>query len=180
MAISGCFSDLSLAELFQMLEQGLKTGRLTIQAESGSRQRFYIWLKQGRIVGGAHQLDGQGLLSIIQQQGWFSARAATRITEVCAVNRPAGICLKEQGLLNTAQLKLLFSLQVLQPVHQLADLSDGLFQFDSKAALPSLEMTGLTAMYKDVKLMKSSDISTLSNLQDSLPNLTSNLVTAAA
>lgn len=98
MAISGLLSELSLPEIFQLLEQGNKTGRLTIKATSlypsQQDQNFYIWFKQGHIVAAANRLDGQGLLSIIQQRGWLTIRAASRITDVCATNQPAGLCLK--------------------------------------------------------------------------------------
>jgi hypothetical protein len=64
MAISGFLSELSLPEIFQLLEQGKKTGRLTIKAQSPHSslkgENFYIWFKQGLIVAAANRLDGQG------------------------------------------------------------------------------------------------------------------------
>ena len=83
MAISGFLSELSLPEIFQLLEQGNQTGRLTIKAQSPNSslkgENFYIWFKQGLIVAAANRLEGQGLLSIIQPYCWLSVRAAARI-----------------------------------------------------------------------------------------------------
>jgi hypothetical protein len=174
MAISGFLSELSLAEIFQLLEQGNKTGRLTIKAQSHlssqHEKNFYIWFKQGHIVAAANRLDGQGLLSIIQQRGWLSMRAAARITDVCATNQPAGLCLKSQGVLEAEQLKILFNYQVLNQICQLFELEDGRFQFDTKMPLPTSEMTGLTAIPKEVILMGLRAMRNWQVLEDKLPD----------
>lgn len=173
MAISGFLSELSLPEIFQLLEQGNKTGRLTIKAQashlSPQGQNFYIWFKQGQIIAAGNRLDGQGLLSIIQQRGWLSVRAAARITDVCATNQPAGLCLKSQGILEAEQLKMLFNYQVLNQVCQLFELRDGWFEFNVKTPLPTSEMTGLTAMPKEVILKGLRAMRNWQPLEDKLP-----------
>ena len=183
MAISGYLSEFSLPEIFQLLEQGNKTGRLSIQERSDhpsySGKIFRIWFKQGHIVAAADRVDGQGLMSIIQRRGWINSQVATRIVEVCAINQPAGLCLKEQGLLEAEQLKLLFSQQVLQQVCKLFELQDGQFQFDPKIPLPSAEMTGLTAPPKEVTLAGLRVLRDWSVLQDKLPEAGSGLVSVA-
>jgi len=182
MAISGYLSEFSLPEIFQLLEQGDKTGRLSIQVQTQAHHSLqkghtcHIWFKQGQIVAASDRLDGQGLLSMIQQRGWISARAVARITEVCAVNQPAGLCLKAQGLLEAEQLKLLFSQQVLQQVCRLFEVEDGQFQFDGKAALPSGEMTGLTAPPKEVTLAGLRVLRDWTMLQSKFPEITSGLL----
>ncbi|WP_071188185.1 DUF4388 domain-containing protein [Trichormus sp. NMC-1] len=182
MAISGFLSELSLSEIFQLLEQGNKTGRLTIKSQlphsSQQGKNFYVWFKQGKIVAAADRLDGIGLLSIIQQKGWLSMRSATRITDVCATNQPAGLCLKSQGVLEAEQLKILFNYQVLTQVCRLFELEDGWFQFDAETILPISEMTGLVGIPKEVILMS---LRAMRNwkwnmLEDKLPNPISALV----
>jgi Domain of unknown function (DUF4388) len=184
MAISGYLSEFSLSEIFQLLEQGNKTGRLSIQERSDcpsyKGKIFRIWFKQGHIVAAADRVDGQGLMSIIQRRGWISSRAAARITEVCALHQPAGLCLKEQGLLEAEQLKLLFSQQVLQQVCKLFELQDGQFQFDHKALLPSAEMTGLTAPAKEVTLAGLRVLRDWHMLQSKLPEPASGLTNAVS
>ncbi|MTJ49623.1 DUF4388 domain-containing protein [Dolichospermum sp. UHCC 0259] len=180
MAISGFLSELSLPEIFQLLEQGNKTGRLTIKAQgsnlSAQAQNFYVWFQQGRIIAAGNRLDGQGLLSIIQQRGWLSARVAARITQVCVIDQPAGLCLKAQGILEAEQLKMLFNYQVLNQVCQLFELPDGKFQFDTNTPLPNSELTGLTAMPKDVLLKGLRAMRNWQPLQDKLPDPNSALV----
>ncbi|WP_245939995.1 DUF4388 domain-containing protein [Stenomitos frigidus] len=87
MAISGYLSEFSLPEIFQLLEQGNKTGRLSVQERSQQSScnglTLHIWFKQGHIIAAADRLDGQGLVSIIQRRGWISSRVAARIAEVC-------------------------------------------------------------------------------------------------
>jgi hypothetical protein len=183
MAISGFLSELSLPEIFQLLWQGNKTGRLTIKANnspglhlSQQEQNFYIWFKQGLIIAAANSLDGQGLLSIIQQRGWLSMGAATRITSVCNTNQPVGLCLKSQGVLEAEQLKMLFNYQVLTQVCQLFELQDGRFQFDTNTPFPNSEMTGLTAIPKEVILMSLRYMRNWTALKDKLPDPTFALV----
>ncbi|WP_413171589.1 DUF4388 domain-containing protein [Anabaena azotica] len=180
MAISGFLSELSLPEIFQLLEQGNKTGRLTIKAKSPDSSQegkdFHIWFKQGLIVAAANRLDGQGLLSIIQKQGWLTARAAARITDVCATNQPTGLCLKLQGILDAQQLKMLFSYQVLNQVCKLFELQDGSFHFDSRTSIPNSEMTGLTAIPKEVILKGLRVLRNWKMLEDKLPDPTCALI----
>lgn len=81
MSITGFLSDFSLSEIFRFLEQGRRTGRRTVCTLSkipGTPAKcHYIWVERGRIVAAANQLDEQGLISLIAQQGWFSDRVMT-------------------------------------------------------------------------------------------------------
>jgi hypothetical protein len=180
MAISGYLSEFSLPELFQLLAQGNKTGRLSIQERSTcpmyKGKIFRIWFQQGSIIAAADRTDGLGLMSLMQERGWISTRVVSRIAEVCAFNKPTGLCLKEQGLLEAEQLKMLFSQQVLQQVCKLFELQDGQFQFDAKVTLPYGEMTGLTASPKEVTLASLRVLRDWTTLLDKLPDATSGLI----
>jgi Domain of unknown function (DUF4388) len=182
MSISGHLSEFSLPEIFQLLEQGNKTGRLSIQERSNSPtfkgKVFRIWFRQGSIVAAADRTDGQGLLTIIQQRSWMTSRAAVRVVEVCGLDQPIGLCLKSQGLLEAEHLKLLFSQQVLQQVCKLFELTDGYFQFDSQAILQNTEMTGLSALPKDVTLSSLRALRDWTVLLNKLPETTSGLISA--
>ena len=184
MAISGYFSDFSLAEVFYLLEKGNKTGRLGIREcmSSGSqsdstRNCFYLWFKQGNIVAASNTLDGNGLLRIIQQRGWLSSGLASRITDVvCVLDEPVGLCLKAKGLLESEQLKLVFAQQVLQQVCKLFEMPDAQFLFSSNTSLPNSEMTGLIASPKEVTLAGLRVLRDWSVLQEKLPEETSALL----
>ncbi len=180
MAISGYLSEFSLPEIFRLLEQGNKTGRLSIQERSEipahKGKIFRIWFKQGKIIAAGDRIDGHGLLSMIQNRGWVSSRVASRITEVCAFDQPAGLCLKEQGLLEAEQLKLLFSQQVLQQVCKLFELQDGQFQFETKVIAPVSELTGLAAPPSEVTLAGLRALRDWTMLSDKLPEPASGLI----
>lgn len=192
MSISGSLSEFSLPEIFRLLEQGNKSGRLSIHAQSNSLcdkedalcnkenpshfQFSYIWFNQGRIVAAADRLDGQGLLAAIQQRGWLSVRSASRIAEVCLVGQPTGLCLKSQGLLEAEQLKLLFGHQVLQQVSKLFELPDGKFRFEVNTPLPTSEMTGLSAPPREVTLASLRVLRDWTVFQDKLPEASSGMV----
>lgn len=180
MTVTGYLADFSLPELFQLLEQGNKTGLLTIctlnDNTSGDRYNHHIWFSQGKIVAAGNRLDHQGLMRLIVQRNWMGGRAASRLAQSCQVNTPLGLCLKNQGVLAAEQLKLLFYTQVMRQVCALFALPDGWFQFDSKAPLPVAEMTGLTAAATDVTLAGLRALKDWDALDKKLPDPSSALV----
>lgn len=181
MAITGYLAEFSLAEIFQFLEQGQKTGLLTIAplpAPSGSQaaHSHYIWFTQGRIVAAANRSDHRGLMSIISHRGWVGDRAITRLAQTVAPQLPLGLALKSQGLLRAEQLKLLFYVQVMQQVCALFALNDGWFHFDSTTRAPAIEMTGLNAPATETTLAGLRALKDWSALEDKLPDPHSTLV----
>jgi len=180
MAITGYLAEFSLAEVFQFLEQGHKTGLLTIVASPESRpsshQGHYIWFKEGLIVAAASQSDGHGLSTLISQRGWLGDRAAFRLSQYCSPGTPLGLCLKSQHVLSSDQLKLLFYTQVMRQVCALFTLENGSFHFDCRAAIPNSELTGLSAPATEVTLAGLRALRDWSALTDKLPEATSSLV----
>ncbi len=148
MCIKGSLADFSLSELFQFLQKGRRTGLLTVSASSESLPTssvHYIWVYQGHIVAAANRLDQQGLVSLLEQFHVVSDRVLDKLIHwCCPIDEPLGLYLKNQGVLQTEQLKRLFNIQVLLPVGALFQLKDGQFKFDQKVNLPTREMTGLT------------------------------------
>jgi len=177
MAVTGYLSEFSLAEIFSFLEQGNKTGLLTIcallDAQPEARENQYIWFNQGRIVAAANRLDQHGLAYMIGQRGWMGEHTALRVAQTCAATTPIGLSLKTQGLLTVEQLKLLFYTQVMRQVCALFALKDGWFQFDGKAPLPFAEMTGLNAPATEVTLAALRVLKDWSALASKLPEPTS-------
>jgi hypothetical protein len=180
MTVTGYLADFSLPELFQLLEQGNKTGLLTIctlaDSPGGDRHNHHIWFSQGQIVAAGNSLDQQGLMRLIAQRGWMGDRAVSRLAQTCPINTPLGLCLKNQGVLTAEQLKLLFYTQVMRQVCALFALPDGWFQFDPKAPLPVAEMTGLIATATDVTLAGLRALKDWAALDEKLPDPSSALV----
>jgi hypothetical protein len=148
MSTTGFLTDLSLLEIFQFIDKGRKTGVLRLRALPEAQGTLppvhYIWAYQGRIVAVAHRLDQQGLISLIKQRHWVSNQVVTKLFRFYPNDKPLGLCLKNQGVLNSEQLKHLFQVQVLQPVCALFQLKDGQFKFDQNVPIPMRELTGLS------------------------------------
>lgn len=183
MAITGYLADFSLAEIFELLENGNKTGLLTIcplkdAAARDQSHNHYIWFNQGRTIAAANTLDQQGLVRLIAQRGWLGDRAALRLAQGGKPGMPLGLILKAQNALNADQLKLLFYAQVMQQVCALFALKDAWFQFDPKAPLASFEMTGLSAPATEVTLAGLRALKDWSALVDKLPHPSSALMSA--
>ena len=179
MAITSSLAEFSLPELFQFLDQGSKTGLLTLRfqldtANNEKRVRHAL-IHQGRIVAVTKRLDHQCLLAMICQRGWISPEVLREQVNRCPANIPIGLYLKTQGFLQPEQLRLLFHAQVLQQVCALFRLKDARFKFDSKATLPTTEMTGLSLSATEATLMGLRVLRDWRALTDKLPEPTSAL-----
>lgn len=181
MCVTGFLSDFSLPEIFQFIEKGHKTGLLTLRALPDSRskpgQSYYIWMRQGRIVAAANRLDQQGLVSLIDGRQWISDRVFDKVVHwCCPIDQPLGLYLKNQGVLQAAQLKRLFQIQVLQQVCGLFQLKDAEFTFEKNVPIPSREMTGLTVPATEAALVALRVLRNWTALADKLPDPDSALV----
>jgi hypothetical protein len=179
MAITSCLAEFSLPELFQFLDQGSKTGLLTLRFQpdlhSPEKRIRHALLHQGRIVAVTNRLNQQCLLAMICQRGWISPEALREQVNRCPANMPIGLYLKTQGFLQPEQLRLLFHAQVLQQICGLFRLKDARFKFDSKATLPTTEMTGLSLSATEATLMGLRVLRDWRALADKLPEPTSAL-----
>ena len=182
MTFTGHLSEFSLPEIFQFLEQGHKTGSLTIRTlpdeTDDEVQVHYIWLHQGRIVAAADRLDNKGLVSMIAQLGLVSDQLALKVSQSCPINKPMGLYFKSQGLLQPEQLKLLFRNQVEQ-VSCLFELKDGQFEFDS-TTLPTAEMTGMSLSAIEATLISLRTLQDWTVLAEKLPDATQALSSVSA
>jgi hypothetical protein len=176
MSLSSSFTDFSLAELFQLIDQGQKSGRLTvctlpdIHSSQSKSQYYYIWFKLGRIVAATNALNGHGLLDKAIQRGWAKQQVIEELpTETCKLV-PIGIYCKTQGLLSSEQLNLLFASQ-LQQIRALFEIQKGVFKLDSKVTFPWNEMTGLSLRATEVALMALRILKNWEVLADALPEV---------
>lgn len=180
MSITGHLSDFSLPEIFQLLEKGHKTGLLTLRAEPAINAKVrshYIWLYQGRIVAAANQLDHQGLVSLIDQRQWVSDRVFDKLVHwCCPIDEPLGLYLKNQGVIQAAQLKQLFQVQVLKQICALFQLRDAVFKFEPNVQIPTREMTGLNVPATEAVLVGLRVLRNWDALTDKLPDPNGGLV----
>ncbi|HEY9729260.1 MAG TPA: DUF4388 domain-containing protein [Chroococcales cyanobacterium] len=185
MSITGCLSDFSLPEIFQLIEKGQKTGLLTLHAQPETQPKFggiyYIWMYQGRIVAAANRLDDQGLVSLIEKHQWVSDRVFDKVVHwCCPISEPLGLYLKKQGVLQIEQLKRLFQIQVLQQICALFELQDAEFTFEPKVRIPTREMTGLSILPTEAALVGLRVLRKWDALADKLPDPNSGLVSIIA
>ncbi|MGI8504309.1 MAG: DUF4388 domain-containing protein [Hassallia sp.] len=178
MSLSSSFTDFSLAELFQLIDQGRKSGCLSVctlpdlHAAGSKSLHYYIWFRQGRIVAAANCLNGQELVSKIIKRKWCNPLKEN--VSRSAIRTPLGLELKTEGLLRAEQLNLLFASQ-LQQVRQLLEIQTGVFKLDSKATLPWTEMTGLSLRATEVALMALRALKNWEVLADVLPDVSSGI-----
>jgi Ni,Fe-hydrogenase I large subunit len=180
MSLSSSFTNFSLAELFQLIDQGKKSGCLTVStlpdlyAPGSKSQLFYIWFRQGCIIAAANRLNGQDLSNKLIQRKWVNIRLLEQICEETAITTPLGLYLKTQAVLSAEQLNLLFASQ-LQQVRALFEIQKGIFKLDSKAPLPWKEMTGISLRAIEVALMALRVLKNWGVLADVIPDKSSTM-----
>lgn len=155
MSISGSLETFSIAELFQIIDLGSKSGRLIVQtlSEQGipdPQGTYYIWFEKGSLVAVTSSQNNPNLVNIIDCRKWISRLITKRLDTICPKDMPVGTYLHKMRLLNSEQLNALFQIQ-LDRVYQLFEVPSGWFKFDEIAelqkttnpcSLPRLEMTG--------------------------------------
>ena len=160
MSLAGHLSEYSLAEIFHFVQDGNKTGVLSIEPEIGAskliKDPHYISFQNGRIVSVADGsgLGNRGLLKMMGQRKWLSSDQITLLeTQVGLLTQPLGTYLKSRNTVNTEQLSLLFNSQVVAIACKLFEIQRGQFSFNPKAPLAYAEMTGLSLTAQEVALL---------------------------
>lgn len=175
MKLSSSLADFSLAELFQLIDQGRKSGCLSIftipdrHPQGSNSQHFYIWFEQGYVVAAANRLNGRDLISKITEHGWANLRVIDQIFTEASTTKSLGSQLKTHGVLSSEQLNLLFASQ-LQQIQEFFEIQEGIFKLDTKAALPLKEMTGLSLKATEVAFMALRELKNWKVLADVVPD----------
>ncbi len=152
MTISSSLEFFSLPELFRLIEQNSKSGRLIVQTSGINRAKqkriYYVWFQEGRLVAVSDRLNHKGLINLIHHRGWLSPPIVDRLRTLCPPEVPLGIYLQTMKLVSREKLSLIFQLQLHQ-VYRLFHSQGGWFRFDELQELqdriftiPWLEMTG--------------------------------------
>lgn len=174
MQLSGHLSEYSLAEIFNFVHQGDRTGLLTLLPERESiadSNIDYLWFDRGRIVALANGLEGVGLLTRIRQRHLVSSERIEPVANtIYQLQQPLGIHLKSLNLLDAAQLKLLFNSQTVVPTCRLFELKNRQFQFDPDRLPLNAELTGLSLPAREVGLLGLRLLKDWSGLTSKLPD----------
>jgi hypothetical protein len=153
MSIIRSLESFSLPELFKLIENNTKSGRLIIETPISQKTAkregiYYIWFQDGYLIAVSDRLNQKGLINLIAARGWLSPLIVSRLRTLCPTGVPLGVYLQKMKLLNQQKLSLIFQLQLHQ-VYRLFQLTGGRFRFDDFSELqdriltiPWLEMTG--------------------------------------
>jgi Domain of unknown function (DUF4388) len=177
MSLTGYLSEYSLVEIFNFVQEGNKTGLLSIDPDRclsrSLDNSYYISFQFGRIVAvsNGHAVTERGLLKTIEQRRWLSLEQTTGLSfHASRLQQPLGTYLKSCNLLDAEQLKLLFDAQVTANICKLfGEQHHGRFNFDPQAALIYTEMTGISLTAKEVSLLALRMLRDWSGLSAKLP-----------
>lgn len=177
MSLTGYLSEYSLVEIFNFVQEGNKTGLLSIDPDRCFSRllnnAYYISFQAGRImsVSSGHGLAERGLLKMMAQRQWLSAEQITGLSfHASKLGQPLGTHLKSCNLIDSEQLSLLFDAQVVAGICKLFDENHyGKFCFDPQAELNYPEMTGISLPAKEVSLRGLRMLRDWSSLSAKLP-----------
>ena len=177
MSLTGNLSEYSLVEIFNFVQEGNKTGLLSIDPDRcfsrSLDNAYYISFQAGRImsVSSGHGLEDRGLLKMMVQRQWLSAEQITGLSfHASHLGQPLGTYLKSCNLIDSEQLSLLFDAQVVAGICKLfTENHYGKFYFDPEAELNYPEMTGISLPAKEVSLRGLRMFRDWSSLSDKLP-----------
>ena len=153
MSICSSLKSFSLPELFRVIEQEKKSGRLIVQGSLTLKQIhlspiYYIWFQDGYLVAISDRINFRGLIEFIENQGWLTPLVTRKLRTLCPPEMPLGVYLHKNQLLSKEKLNLIFQIQLHQ-LYELFQLNSGSFRFDEISELrdrllkiPWLEMTG--------------------------------------
>jgi hypothetical protein len=175
MTLAGYLSEYSLAEVFNFVHQGNRTGLLSISTDippvEPPTNPHYLWFQTGRIMAVSTGMDGQGLLKAISQRKLVPEEQLEQLrTQVQKLHQPLGLHLKSRGLLTAEQLKLLFNSQAIAIVCKLFELSDARFHFDPCILPYNAEMTGISMPAQEIGLLGLRMLKDWANLSEKLPD----------
>ena len=184
MSLTGHLAEYSLVEIFNFVQEGSKTGLLSIAADRclsrSLDNAYYISFQAGRImsVSSGRGLANRGLIDMIAQRQWLSIEQTTGLSfHASKLEHPLGNHLKSCDLLDSSQLCLLFDAQVVAGVCKLfGENHYGSFHFDPQAALTYCEMTGISLPAKEVSLLGLRMLRDWSGLTAKLPAPTAGLL----
>ena len=180
MTIIRSLDSFSLPELFKLIENDAKSGRLIIETpisqQTAKREGiYYIWFQDGYLIAVSNCLNQKGLINLIEKRSWISPAVVSRLRKLCPAGMPLGVYLHKMKLLNPEKLSLVFQLQLHQ-VYRLFGLTGGRFRFDDFAELqdriltvPWLEMTGHRIKTSEASMYALRLISMSENFAGQLP-----------
>jgi hypothetical protein len=183
MSIQGSLETFSLSELFQIIESGHKTGRLTFtpnleRANSNLKETFKVWFDQGNFITIINSLKHQFLITEIQENNWIDAQSLVKLKDSCPQNLAFGTYLQNQNILTSSQVDCLFEGQIYE-ASKLFNIDRAWFNFEEAnnqgvipndgETFPRLEMTGKQKKATELSLQVMRNFSNWSRFAADMP-----------
>ena len=182
MTIRGSLETFSLPELFQIIESGSKSGRLSFNpsiknANSELQGTFELWFERGNFVAITNSLEYQSLIGEIQNNAWANLRDLVKTKHSCPENIALGTCFQQQNTLTSSQINSLFQTQV-NALRQLFNVNYAWFKFEEVDSntifsngerFPWKEMTGKQKKATELSLEAMRELSNWERFADDLP-----------
>jgi tetratricopeptide (TPR) repeat protein len=151
MAIEGPLRELSLSDVFQLLDLSRKTGVLTVRGETASRPAV-IRFERGAVVGA--ELDGHSgeLGHLLLRAGKATERGLERARQEqrARPEKPFGALLVELGVASEDDVRRQLRFQIEQTVYELIRWTEGYFRFVEE---PAVEAGGVAVRLSTESLL---------------------------
>ncbi len=174
MTLAGYLSEYSLAEIFNFVHEGSRTGMLALLPnleKTISAQTSYVWFESGRVISVTAELEGKDLLKQIGLRKLIPQPQIELIqNQLHQLPQPLGIYLKSRGLLDADQLKLLYNSQTIATVCQLFENQDREFRFEPGKLPPNSELTGISLPAQEVGMLGLRVLKDWSGFETKLPD----------
>jgi hypothetical protein len=186
MLVHGYLSQYSLAEIFNLIQEGKKNGVLSIEPRYGltdssstlaeeSRLEipcYYVSFQGGRVMSIFYGLEyeNQDLLAMIVERQWIPLHQLKELKKkLNGIIMPWGLQLKVWEIISVEQLRLLFDVQAISKLSKIFEIYEGKFRFNPSAELNYPEMTGLSLSARNAVLLGLRGLKDWSGLTNKLP-----------
>ena len=152
MAIEGALQDVSLADIYQLLGMGMKTGCLSVT----DRSNFgYIYFKKGRVIHASLLKRPDRLGELLVRNHIITRKDLSAAMELQALEKGKrlGELLVEQESITEEKLQAYIQMQIEEAVYHLFTWHQGSFHFDTDQA-PDEEGIFLVNVPPEVLLME--------------------------
>ncbi len=175
MRLSGRLQEFTLPEIFNILEEGCKSGLLNIRVfnpQIAEFAKYCIWLKGGKIVGFSENQDGQDLINWLSQQSIVSDEYRHQLPTIATALKAVdslGAYLSTQKWVTPAQVDHIFSTAVVNPTIALFKIKEGFFTFNAENEPPKIALIGLGISGANLNLLGLRQLTDWEHLQTKLP-----------
>jgi hypothetical protein len=176
--MNGALTELSLAEIFQVLERCQETGSLRLHVPPVLGLDPQFWICEGKIVAAVLRPGEQRLEALVQRHvsdRHTGERALEKVQQLCPCDRPLGFWLKNMGFMQPDELQRIFHHQVVTSVIACLGLGEGQYEFVAGAKAPLVELSGFSMSAMTIALLGLRDLKDWSGIVRRLPRLDSAL-----